>query len=131
MHVPVVIVGAGPSGSLLAWILRQRGIESVVLERKSREYVESRIRAGVMEKNAVDLMIKAGVGERLKKECMYHPGVVIGLHNEHHFLDFDKLIGVGVTIYGQSELTKDLLGALAAENHKVFYEAPATAIEGH
>ena len=130
MHVPVVIVGAGPSGSLLAWILRQRGIESVVLERKSREYVESRIRAGVMEKNAVDLMIKAGVGERLKKECMYHPGVVIGLHNEHHFLDFDKLIGVGVTIYGQSELTKDLLGALAAENHKVFYEAPATAIEG-
>ena len=130
MHVPVVIVGAGPSGSLLAWILRQRGIESIVLERKNREYVESRIRAGVMEQNAVDLMIKAGVGERLKKECMYHPGVVIGLHNEHHFLDFDRLIGVGVTIYGQSELTKDLLGALAAENHKVFYEAPATAIEG-
>ncbi len=130
MHVPVVIVGAGPAGSLLAWILRQRGIESIVLERKSREYVESRIRAGVMEQNAVDLMIKAGVGERLKKECMYHPGVVIGLHNEHHFLDFDKLIGVGVTIYGQSELTKDLLGALAAEDHKVFYEAPATAIEG-
>ena len=130
MHVPVVIVGAGPAGSLLAWILRRRGIESIVLERKSREYVESRIRAGVMEQNAVDLMIKAGVGERLKKECMYHPGVVIGLHNEHHFLDFDKLIGVGVTIYGQSELTKDLLGALAAEDHKVFYEAPATAIEG-
>ena len=130
MHVPVVIVGAGPAGSLLAWILRQRGVESIVLERKSREYVESRIRAGVMEQNAVDLMIKAGVGERLKKECMYHPGVVIGLHNEHHFLDFDKLIGVGVTIYGQSELTKDLLGALAAEDHKVFYEAPATAIEG-
>ena len=130
MHVPVVIVGAGPSGSLLAWILCQRGIESIVLERKSREYVESRIRAGVMEQNAVDLMIKAGVGERLKKECMYHPGVVIGLHNEHHFIDFDKLIGVGVTIYGQSELTKDLLGALAAEDHKVFYEAPATAIEG-
>ena len=130
MHVPVVIVGAGPAGSLLAWILRRRGIESIVLERKSREYVESRIRAGVMEQNAVDLMIRAGVGERLKKECMYHPGVVIGLHNEHHFLDFDKLIGVGVTIYGQSELTKDLLGALAAEDHKVFYEAPATAIEG-
>lgn len=130
MHVPVVIVGAGPSGSLLAWILRQRGIESVVLERQSREYVESRIRAGVMEQNAVDLMIKAGVGERLKKECMYHKGVEIGLHNEHHFLDFEKLIGIGVTVYGQSEVTKDILGALAAEDHPVLYEAPVTEIEG-
>ena len=130
MHVPVVIVGAGPAGSLLAWILRQRGIESIVLERQSREYVEGRIRAGVMEKNAVDLLIKAGVGERLQKECMYHPGVAIGLHNEHYFLDFDKLIGVGVTIYGQSEVTKDLLGALAAEDHKVSYESPVSSIEG-
>ena len=76
MHVPVAIVGAGPSGSLLAWILRQRGIVSIVLERQSREYVESRIRAGVMEQNSVDLMIKAGIGERLQKECMYHRGVV-------------------------------------------------------
>lgn len=130
MHVPVAIVGAGPSGSLLAWILRQRGIESIVLERQSREYVESRIRAGVMEKNAVDLVIKAGVGDRLQKECMYHPGVAIGVHNEHHFLDFEKLIGVGVTIYGQSELTKDLLAALAGVDHPVIYEAPVTAIEG-
>ena len=130
MHVPVVIIGAGPAGSLLAWILRQRGIDSIVLERKSRAYVESRIRAGVMEKNAVDLMIKAGIGERLQKECMYHPGVAIGLNNEHYFLDFDRLIGFGVTIYGQSEVTKDLLGALAAEDHKVLYEAPATGIDG-
>jgi len=129
MHVPVAIVGAGPSGSLLAWILRQRGIESIVLERQSREYVESRIRAGVMEQNAFDLMIKAGIGERLQKECMYHRGVAIGLYNEHHFLDFDKLIGIGVTVYGQSEVTKDLLGGLAAEGHNVLYEAPVRAIE--
>lgn len=130
MHVPVAIVGAGPSGSLLAWILRQRGIESIVLERRSRDYVEGRIRAGVMEQNAVDLMIKAGIGERLKKECMFHPGVVLGLNNEHHFLDFQKLIGIGVTVYGQSEVTKDLLGGLDAESHNVLYEAPVTAIEG-
>ena len=129
MHVSVAIVGAGPSGSLLAWILRQRGIESIVLEARSREYVESRIRAGVMEQNAVDLMIKAGVGERLMKERMYHPGVAIGVHNEHHFIDFEKLIGVGVTVYGQSEVTKDILGALDAAGHNVLYEAPVTSIE--
>lgn len=130
MHMPVAIIGAGPAGSLLARILHVRGIESIVLESRSREYVESRIRAGVMEQNAVDLMVKAGVGERLKKECMYHPGVCIGHKNEHYFLDFDKLIGRGVTVYGQQEVTKDLLGALASENHNILYEAPVTAIEG-
>ena len=130
MHVPVVIVGAGPSGSLLAWILRRRGIESLVLERKSREYVESRIRAGVMEQTAVELMVRAGIGERLKKECMYQEGVLVGIQNQHHYIDFQKLIGVGVTVYGQSEVTKDLLGGLAAEGHNVIYEAPVSSIEG-
>jgi p-hydroxybenzoate 3-monooxygenase len=130
MHVPVAIVGAGPSGSLLAWILRLRGIESIVLESRSREYVEGRIRAGVLEQGTVDMLVDAGVGERLKKECMYHPGVCIGYKNEHYMLDFDRLIGRGVTVYGQQEITKDLLAALAAENHNVLYEAPVTAIDG-
>lgn len=130
MHVPVAIIGAGPSGSLLAWILRQRGIESVVLERRSKAYVENRIRAGVMERNAVDLVVKAGIGERLKKESMFHPGVILGINNEHHFIDFEKLIGIGVTVYGQSELTKDLLNGLAAEGHDVRYEASVTSIDG-
>jgi len=129
MHVPVAIIGAGPSGSLMAWILRQRGIESIVLESRSRDYVESRIRAGVMERNAVELMVKAGIGERLMKERMYHHGVCIGYKNQHHEIDFDKLIGIGVTVYGQQEVTKDLLGGLAAENHTVLYEAPVTAVE--
>ena len=131
MHVPVAIVGAGPSGSLLAWILRQRGIENVVLEARSRDYVEGRIRAGVMEQNAVDLMIRAGVGERLKKECMYHPGVIVGINNSHHFIDFEKLIGIGVTVYGQSEVTKDILAALDEAGHDVLYEAPVKSIEDH
>jgi p-hydroxybenzoate 3-monooxygenase len=129
MHVPVAITGAGPSGSLLAWILRQHGIESIVLESRSREYVEGRIRAGVLEQGTVDMLIKSGVGERLKKECLFHPGVCIGYKNEHYTLDFDKLIGRGVTVYGQQEITKDLLAALAGENHNVLYEAPVTAIE--
>lgn len=130
MHVPVAIVEAGPSGSLLAWILRQRGIESLVLERKSRDYVENRVRAGVMEQNAVNLMVRAGIGDRLKRECMFHPGVAIGLNYEHHFINFEKLIGVGVTIYGQTEVTKDLLAGLEAAGHNVLYEATVTAIEG-
>lgn len=129
MHVPVAIVGAGPSGSLLAWILRLRGIESIVLESRSRDYVEGRIRAGVLEQGTVDMLIKAGVGERLKKESMHHRGVCIGYQNQHYILDFEKLIGRAVTVYGQQEITKDLLAALAAENHNVIYDAPVTAIE--
>jgi len=128
MHVPVAIVGAGPSGSLLAWILRQKGIESIVLEARSREYVEGRIRAGVLEQGTVDTLIDAGVGERLKKESLHHRGVCIGYRNEHYILDFDKLIGRGVTVYGQQEITKDLLAALDRENHNILYEAPVTAI---
>lgn len=130
MHVPVAIIGAGPSGSLLAWILRLRGIESIVLESRSRDYVEGRIRAGVLEQGTVDMLIKAGVGERLKKEHMHHSGVCIGYKNQHYLLDFEKLIGRGVTVYGQQEITKDLLAALAAEDHNVIYEAQVTAIEG-
>jgi p-hydroxybenzoate 3-monooxygenase len=130
MHVPVVIIGAGPSGSLLAWLLRLHGIENIVLESRSRDYVEGRIRAGVLEQGTVDMLVKAGVGERLKKECMFHPGVCIGYKNEHHLLNFEDLIGRGVTVYGQQEITKDLLAALAAENHPVHYDAPVTAVEG-
>lgn len=129
MHVPVAIVGAGPAGSLLAWILRLRGIESIVIESRSREYVEQRIRAGVLEQGTVDLLIKAGVGDRLKKEHMFHRGVAIGYRNEHHFLDFEQLIGRGVTVYGQQEITRDLLAALASEDHNVVYDAPVLSIE--
>jgi len=129
MHVPVAIVGAGPAGSLLAWILRLRGIESIVIEARSREYVEGRIRAGVLEQGTVDLLIKAGVGDRLQKEHMHHRGVCIGYRNEHHTLNFEELIGRGVTVYGQQEITRDLLAALADENHNVIYEAPVVAIE--
>lgn len=129
MHVPVAIVGAGPAGSLLAWILRGKGIESIVLEARSRDYVEGRIRAGVLEQGTVDMLIDCGIGERLKKESLAHWGVCIGFQNQHFDLDFQKLIGRGVTVYGQQEITKDLLAALASENHNVLYEAPVTAIE--
>ncbi|MCY4551529.1 MAG: FAD-dependent monooxygenase [Defluviicoccus sp.] len=124
MPVQVAIVGAGPSGSLLAWILRLRGIESIVLEARSREYVKQRIRAGVLEQGTVDMLIKAGLGGRLKKEHMYHRGVCIGYQNQHYMLDFEELIDRGVTVYGQQEITRDLLGALAKENHNVIYESP-------
>ena len=108
----------------------KKGIESIFLEARSRQYVEGRIRAGVLEQGTVDTLIAAGVGDRLKKESLHHRGVCIGFGNEHFILDFDKLIGRGVTVYGQQEITKDLLAALDRENHNVIYEAPATAIEG-
>lgn len=130
MHVPVAIVGAGPSGSLLARILHLRGIESVVLEARSRDYVEGRIRAGVLEQGTVDLLIKAGVGERLKRERMIHNGIIAGYKGEQHFMDFlDLADGRTVSVYGQREITRDLLKALADEDQNVIYEAPVTRVD--
>lgn len=82
-----------------------------------------------MEQNAVELMVRAGIGDRLKREGMAQSGVILGLNNEHQFIDFVKLIGRGVSVYGQQEVTKDLLGALASVGHEVLYEAPVTAVE--
>jgi len=103
------IVGAGPSGMLLSQLLHLEGIESVVLERRSREYVEGRIRAGVLEQGTVDLLEEAQVGERMQREGLVHGGVEVSVDGRRHRIDFRELTGgKAVTVYGQTEIQKDL-----------------------
>src|SRR5215475_6749124 len=110
MRTQVGIVGAGPAGLFLSHFLHLQGIESVVLEARSREYVQERVRAGVLEQNTVDLMIQTGVGERLKREGLVHYGIELRFKGRGHRIDFKDLAnGRGITIYAQAEVVKDLV----------------------
>lgn len=114
MRTQVVIIGGGPSGLLLGQLLHKRGIEAVVLERKTRDYVLSRIRAGVLETGLVKLMEEAGVSDRLHAEGFVHDGTQVAAGGEMFHIDFKKLTGTPVIIYGQTELTRDLYDAREA-----------------
>ncbi len=130
MRTQVAIVGAGPSGLLLSRLLHRAGIDNVVLERRSAEYVLGRIRAGVLERGTVDLLDEAGVGERCHREGLAHEGIGIAFDGSRHRIDFAGLIGGRVTVYGQTEVTRDLMDALSADGAAPHYEAEVTAIEG-
>jgi p-hydroxybenzoate 3-monooxygenase len=107
----VGIIGAGPAGLLLSRLLALRGIDSVVLENRSRDYVEARIRAGILEQHTVDTLTEAGVGDRLRREGLEHRGIYLQYPGTRHKLDFPELCGRTVWVYGQTEVTKDLIKA--------------------
>jgi len=131
MRVQVAIIGAGPSGLLLGQLLHRAGIDAVILERKSGEYVLSRIRAGVLEQGAVDLLDEAGVGTRLHAEGLVHGGIELCFDGERHRIDLAGLSGgKHVTVYGQTEVTRDLMDARAAAGAKTIYEAEDVSIHG-
>ncbi len=125
MQTQVGIIGGGPSGLCLARLLSQAGIKSVILERQTREYVEARIRAGILEQGMADLMRKAGVGARMDKEGLVHDGIVLTFAGREERIDMAALTGgKQVMVYGQTELTKDLYDAvLKDENITVVFEA--------
>ena len=127
-RVQVVIVGAGPSGLLLARLLQQAGVDALVLERQSRAYVESRIRAGVLETGSVALLEEAGAATRLHRECLVHEGVEIVCGTERLRVDFRALADAAVTVYGQTEVTRDLGELLASGPQPVRYEAEDVAL---
>ncbi|MFK7858270.1 MAG: 4-hydroxybenzoate 3-monooxygenase [Granulosicoccus sp.] len=111
MRVQVAIVGGGPSGLLLGQLLHNAGIEAVVLERKTRDYVLTRIRAGVLERGLVKLLEEAGAADRLHRESYAHKGIVLSSNNSHFDISFEKYIDQPMTVYGQTELTRDLYDA--------------------
>jgi p-hydroxybenzoate 3-monooxygenase len=123
MRTQVAIVGAGPSGLLLGQLLHAAGIANVVLERQSQAHVLGRIRAGVLEQTTVQLLEKAGVAARLHREGLAHTGIEIAFDGALHRIDFACLTGRGVTVYGQTEVTRDLMAARAAAGLPAIYEA--------
>jgi p-hydroxybenzoate 3-monooxygenase len=124
----VAIVGAGPSGLLLAWALRDAGIESVVVENRSQEYVLARIRAGVLEQQSVETLTRLGLGNRLAAEGMVHDGIYLQFAGERHNISFRELIGRTVTVYGQQEIVKDLVAAHTAAGSEIYYDAADVAV---
>jgi p-hydroxybenzoate 3-monooxygenase len=129
MRTQVGIIGAGPAGLLLSHLLHLRGISSVVLERRSRAYVEQRVRAGVLEQGTVDTLVAAGVGARLLRGGMPHEGVEIRYGGAAHRISFADLVpGRRVTVYGQQEIVKDLVAARSAAGGDVRFEVEDVAV---
>jgi len=124
----VGIIGAGPAGLLLARLLKVNGIESVILEARSRAYVEARIRAGVLEHGTVKLLEEAGVADRLHREGLVHEGVELGLDGGRFRIDLAGLTGKTITVYGQSEVVQDLIAARLAGDGPIVWEAADVAL---
>jgi p-hydroxybenzoate 3-monooxygenase len=123
MRTKVAIIGAGPAGLLLGRLLENQGIETIILERRSQEYVLGRIRAGVLEQGTVELMEKAGAGERMHAEGLVHDGVEFCFDGDRHRFDFRALIGRTVMVYGQTEVTRDLMHVRDVSGATTIYEA--------
>lgn len=128
MRTQVVIVGGGPSGLLLSQLLHRKGIDTIVLERKTRDYVLSRIRAGILEVGFVDLMHEAGVADRMDRESLVHDGCVLAFGEDEFQVDFKSLTGTSVVVYGQTEVTRDLYDARAAMDGKIVFNTENVAI---
>lgn len=127
----VAIVGGGPAGLLLGHLLHLKGIDSVIVENRSREHVVERIRAGVLEQGTVDLLIEAGLGERLKREGMRHSGVELSFLGRRHRIDFEELTGGrATTVYGQNEVVKDLIAARINSGRPLHFECGDVSIAG-
>jgi len=128
MRTQVAIIGGGPSGLMLGRLLEQAGVDAVIIERKSPDYVLGRIRAGVLEQGTIDLLDAAGVGARMHEEGLIHTGVDLAFDGEMLNINFDKLIGKHVMVYGQTEVTRDLMAARQRTGSKTIYEADDVAI---
>lgn len=128
MRTQVAIVGAGPAGMLLSHLLAADGVESVVVETRSEEYVAGRIRAGILEQSTVDLLRATGLGDRLDREGDRHRGIHLQWPGERHHLDFVGLVDRSVWVYGQTEVQRDLVAAAHARGQQVVYEVADTEL---
>jgi p-hydroxybenzoate 3-monooxygenase len=129
MRTQVGIVGAGPAGLMLAQLLQLQGIDAVVLEARSREHVEQRIRAGVLEQGTVDLLDAAGVGERMRREGLVHHGVELQFNGERHRIPLSELTGGRtIVVYGQTEVVKDLIAARLASGAPLLFDVSGATV---
>jgi len=130
MRAQVAIIGAGPAGLTLSCLLDRHGIDSVVLENRSRDYVEHRIRAGVLEQGSVELLEEAGVAGRLQREGLVHHGIGLQFDEERHRIPLSDLTGgAAIVIYGQTEVVKDLIAARLAKGSPLLFEVEDVAVD--
>jgi p-hydroxybenzoate 3-monooxygenase len=130
VRTQVGIVGAGPAGLLLSHLLHRQGIESAVLERRDRAYVEARVRAGVLEHGTVDTLRETGVGKRMDAEGMAHQGTELRFDRQSHRIDFAALTGRSIVVYGQQEVVKDLIAARLADAGDLRFEVDDVTLSG-
>ena len=128
MRTQVVIVGAGPAGLLLGQLLHRHGIDNVILERQTGAYVLGRVRAGVIEQGTMDLLDEAGVGARMHQDGLVHEGVQICVDGVRHRISFKEMTGRTVMVYGQTEITKDLMDGREAVGAPTVYAAQDVAL---
>ena len=128
MRTQVGIIGAGPAGLMLARLLHMQGIESIIIENRSRDYIENRIRAGLIEHWAADLLVDVGAGARMQREGMLHWGINIGINGDLHRIDFKALVDKRVTIYGQQEVVKDLVVQRISDGGALLFEVDDVSV---
>jgi p-hydroxybenzoate 3-monooxygenase len=126
----VAIIGAGPAGLMLSHLLARRGIDTVILERRSREYVESRIRAGVLEHQSAEALRQAGVGARMDRQGMAHASIDLAFSGAHHRIELERLTAKKIMVYGQHEVVKDLIAKRLDDGGEILFEADVSAIDG-
>jgi p-hydroxybenzoate 3-monooxygenase len=128
MRTQVGIVGAGPAGLILSHLLQQQGIDSIIIEKYSRQHVEERVRAGVLEQGTVEMLADLGLAERLQREGLVHYGIELSFLGRRHRIDFKELTGRGITVYGQNEVVKDLTNARLASGGEILFEAEEVSV---
>ncbi len=129
MRTQVAIIGAGPAGLMLGHLLHLQGIEAIILESHSREYIEQRVRAGVLEQGTVELLQETGLGERMAKEGLVHRGIELGFSRKRFRIDMRELTGKAVMVYGQNEVIKDLIKARLATGAPIEFEVQDVSID--